>query len=94
MRANLQRVTKEVRHLGVIGDVHARIDLLQRASDALDTAGVDILVCVGDIYAQRAGRPNAVDSCAIGGSKRFGGIMTVGSSMLRVATGTSGPLLV
>src|SRR3981081_2355287 len=41
---------KRSQRLGAIGDVHARVELLERAADALNATGVDTLVCVGDIY--------------------------------------------
>jgi predicted phosphodiesterase len=50
MKANANRVFEGIRRLGVIGDVHARLELLERAADALHAIDVDTLVCVGDIY--------------------------------------------
>ena len=50
MKLNPIRVADNIRHLGVIGDVHARVELLEGAADALRAAGADAIVCVGDIY--------------------------------------------
>jgi predicted phosphodiesterase len=47
--------SERVRRLGVIGDVHGRGELLQRASDALLAHSVDTVVCVGDIYGSEPG---------------------------------------
>ncbi len=50
MEATANRFGDEMRRIGVIGDVHARVELLERAADALYRAGVEAIVCVGDIY--------------------------------------------
>lgn len=42
--------TRRVRRLGLIGDIHAQLHLLERAADALATRDVDVIACVGDIY--------------------------------------------
>lgn len=46
----MQIKSPRLRYLGVIGDVHAREDLLERAANALREANVDAIVCVGDVY--------------------------------------------
>jgi predicted phosphodiesterase len=44
-----------IRHLGVIGDVHARAESLETAANALSARGVDAIACVGDIYGPATG---------------------------------------
>lgn len=41
--------TNPVRRLGVIGDVHAEDTRLQASLEALTSAGVDLIVCTGDV---------------------------------------------
>jgi predicted phosphodiesterase len=57
--------------LGVIGDVHAEEALLAQALDVLGAAGVDTVVCTGDI----ADGPGCVDSCCT--MLREAGVLTV-----------------
>lgn len=41
--------TARVRRVGVVGDVHCESETLSRVLDALETMGVDAVLCVGDL---------------------------------------------
>ena len=55
----------------MIGDVHAEAQLLAQALDVLAAAGVDNIVCTGDI----ADGPGCVDTCCT--MLRQAGVLTV-----------------
>jgi predicted phosphodiesterase len=54
-----------VRRIGVIGDVHGRDGLLETAIRHLEDAGIDQILCVGDVADGRRGQgpPGSVNRC-------------------------------